>query len=122
MAQVDLFRMPKRPWNTGRIIGAKPPFKPKHIWGIRQQLRISGKVRDLALFNLAIDSISHLTPCRPKLTCTRQLVALFCRSKVAVRVAFSPALISAGSILAPVSVCASIFACSCPTGRSRCRI
>ena len=56
MAQVDLFRMPKRPWNTGRIIGAKPPFKPKHIWGIRQQLRISGKVRDLALFNCALDA------------------------------------------------------------------
>jgi integrase len=56
MAQVDLFRMPKRPWNSGRIIGAKPPFKPKHIWGIRQQLRISGKVRDLALFNCALDA------------------------------------------------------------------
>ncbi len=56
MAQVDLFRMPKRPWNTGRIIGAKPPFKPKHIWGIRQQLRTAGKVRDLALFNCALDA------------------------------------------------------------------
>ena len=56
MAQVDLFRMPKRPWNTGRIIGAKPPFKPKHIWGIRQQLRTTGKVRDLALFNCALDA------------------------------------------------------------------
>lgn len=56
MAQVDLFRMPKRPWNTGRIIGAKPPFKPKHIWGIRQQLRTVGKVRDLALFNCALDA------------------------------------------------------------------
>ena len=56
MAQVDLFRMPKRPWNSGRIIGAKPPFKPKHIWGIRQQLRTAGKVRDLALFNCALDA------------------------------------------------------------------
>jgi integrase len=56
MAQVDLFRMPKRPWNTGRIIGAKPPFKPKHIWGIRQQLRSAGKVWDLALFNCALDA------------------------------------------------------------------
>jgi len=35
MAQIDLFRTPKRPWNTGRIIGAKPPLKPKHVWGIR---------------------------------------------------------------------------------------
>ncbi|WP_340646845.1 tyrosine-type recombinase/integrase [Phenylobacterium sp.] len=56
MAQIDLFRMPKRPWNSGRIIGAKPPFKPKHIWGIRHQLRSAGKVRDLALFNCALDA------------------------------------------------------------------
>ena len=56
MAQIDLFRLPKRPWNSGRIIGAKPPLKPKHIWGIRQQLRTAGKVRDLALFNCALDA------------------------------------------------------------------
>lgn len=56
MAQIDLFRIPKRPWNSRRIIGAKPPFKPKHIWGIRQQLRNAGKVRDLALFNCALDA------------------------------------------------------------------
>jgi integrase len=56
MAQIDLFRMPKRPWNSGRIIGAKPPLKPQHIWGIRQQLRTAGKVRDLALFNCALDA------------------------------------------------------------------
>lgn len=56
MAQIDLLRMPKRPWNSGRIIGAKPPLKPKHIWGIRQQLRTVGKVRDLALFNCALDA------------------------------------------------------------------
>lgn len=31
MAQIDLFRMPKKPWNSGRIIGAKPPLKLKHI-------------------------------------------------------------------------------------------
>ena len=56
MAQIDLFRIPKRPWNSGRIVGAKPPFKPKHIWGIRQQLRTAGKVHDLALFNCALDA------------------------------------------------------------------
>ena len=47
MAQIDLFRMPKKPWNSGRIIGAKPPLKLKHIEGIRQQLRTAGKVRAL---------------------------------------------------------------------------
>ncbi len=38
MAQLDLFRVPPRPWNTGRMIGPKPPLKPKHIWAIRHQL------------------------------------------------------------------------------------
>ena len=56
MAQFDLFLPPKRPWNTARIIGPKPPFKPKHIWGIRQQLKANGRVRDLAMFNCAIDA------------------------------------------------------------------
>jgi integrase len=56
MAQFDLFLAPKRPWNTARIIGPKPPFKPKHIWGIRQQLKANGRVRDLAMFNCAIDA------------------------------------------------------------------
>jgi integrase len=56
MAQLDLFRSPLRPWNTGRIIGAKPPLKPKHIWAIRHQLRTDRRVRDLALFNCAIDA------------------------------------------------------------------
>jgi hypothetical protein len=45
MAQIDLFRMPKRPWNSGRIIGAKPPLKPKHVWGIRP--RAVGTDRDV---------------------------------------------------------------------------
>jgi integrase len=56
MAQLDLFRPPARPWNTGRMIGPKPPLKPKHIWAIRHQLKTGGRVRDLALFNCAIDA------------------------------------------------------------------
>lgn len=44
------------PWNAGRIVGAKPPLKPKHIWGIRTRLQLAGHLRDLAMFNLAIDS------------------------------------------------------------------
>ncbi len=40
----------------GRLIGQKPPLKPKEVWSIRVRLQISGKQRDLALFNLAIDS------------------------------------------------------------------
>lgn len=44
------------PWNAARIIGPKPPLKPKHIWAIRQQLKNARRIRDLALFNCAIDS------------------------------------------------------------------
>jgi integrase len=43
-------------WNTGRIIGPKAPLKAKHIWEIRTRLTIDNRIRDLALFNLAIDS------------------------------------------------------------------
>ena len=46
----------QQPWNKGRLTGAKPPLQPKHVWAIRTRLQISGLVRDLALFNLAIDS------------------------------------------------------------------
>jgi site-specific recombinase XerC len=45
--QGDLFRFPRKPWNTGRIIGAKAPLKPKHVWAIRQQLKAARRVRDL---------------------------------------------------------------------------
>ena len=44
------------PWNKGKLIGLKPPLKLKEIWSIRTRLQIANKVRDLALFNLAIDS------------------------------------------------------------------
>jgi hypothetical protein len=46
----------RTPWNKGKLIGAKPPLRPKHVWAIRTQLMIEGRTRDLALFNLAIDS------------------------------------------------------------------
>ena len=46
----------RRSWNAGRIVGPKPPLRPKHIWAILQQLKNAHRVRDLALFNLAIDS------------------------------------------------------------------
>ncbi|MBT7543724.1 MAG: tyrosine-type recombinase/integrase [Kordiimonadaceae bacterium] len=44
------------PWNKGKLLGQKPPLKLKQIWSIRIRLQISNRVRDLALFNLAIDS------------------------------------------------------------------
>ena len=48
---------PKRTsWNKGKLIGAKPPLWPKHVWSIRTKLHIEGRILELALFNLAIDS------------------------------------------------------------------
>ncbi|HKU06885.1 MAG TPA: tyrosine-type recombinase/integrase [Bradyrhizobium sp.] len=44
------------PWNKGKMVGAKPPLRPKHVWPIRTKLQVEDHTRDLALFNLAIDS------------------------------------------------------------------
>lgn len=44
------------PWNKDRIIGQKRPLQISHIWGIRIRLELEQKVRDLALFNLGLDS------------------------------------------------------------------
>jgi integrase len=44
------------PWNKGKLIGARPPLRQKDIWAIRTKLQIEQRMRDLALFNLAIDS------------------------------------------------------------------
>ena len=43
-------------WNRGKLIGAKPPLRPKHVWSIRTKLQVEGRIRELAMFNLAIDS------------------------------------------------------------------
>ncbi|MBB3713796.1 site-specific recombinase XerC [Limimaricola variabilis] len=43
-------------WNKGRIVGQKLPLLPRHVWAIRVRLEIADRVRDLALFNTAIDS------------------------------------------------------------------
>ena len=48
---------PRRPpWNKGKLVGAKPPLRPSHVWSLRTKLQSGGKKRDLAPFNLAIDS------------------------------------------------------------------
>jgi integrase len=47
---------PRAPWNKGKLIGAKPPLRSNQVWSIRTRLLIERRVRDLALFNLAIDS------------------------------------------------------------------
>src|SRR4051794_12303630 len=46
----------KTSWNEGRLVGQKAPLKLKDIWAIRIRLQIARRTRELALFNLAIDS------------------------------------------------------------------
>ena len=46
----------KAPWNKGKLVGQKPPLKLREIWAIRIRLQLARRTRDLALFNMAIDS------------------------------------------------------------------
>ncbi len=46
----------REPWNKGKIVGQKAPFKVKDIWALRARLQMEDRVRELALFNLGIDS------------------------------------------------------------------
>ena len=43
-------------WNKGRLVGQKRPLRPKEVWAIRVRLQMKRRKRDLAMFNLAIDS------------------------------------------------------------------
>jgi hypothetical protein len=47
---------PREPWNKGKLIGQKPALRAKDVWSIRTRLQMEGRTRDLAMFNLAIDS------------------------------------------------------------------
>ena len=46
----------KEPWNKGKLIGQKAPLKVSDVWAIRVRLQIAHRIRELAMFNLAIDS------------------------------------------------------------------
>jgi len=50
------FHEHREPWNKGKLVGQKAPLKLKEIWAIRIHLQSAHEVRDLAMFNLAIDS------------------------------------------------------------------
>ena len=66
------------PWNKGKIVGQKTPFKLKEIWAIRVRLRLANRHRELALFNLAIDSklrACDLVKLRVRDVCHGQTVA-----------------------------------------------
>ena len=55
-AQATPSKPRREPWNNGKLIGQKPPLRAKHVWSIRTRLQMEGRTRDLAMFNLAIDS------------------------------------------------------------------
>jgi integrase len=46
----------RRAWNKGKMPGPKPRLRPGHVWAIRAKLQLQKRIRDLAIFNLAIDS------------------------------------------------------------------
>jgi len=50
------FTAHRAPWNKGKLVGPKPPFKLQEIWAIRIRLDLEHRIRELAMFNLAIDS------------------------------------------------------------------
>lgn len=56
MYLLTYFPQKRTPWNKGKLVGQKPPLKLKETWAIRIRLQIANRIRDLALFNLAIDS------------------------------------------------------------------
>ena len=56
MEQVHCATIIREPWNKGKLVGQKAPFKLKEIWTIRVRLQLANRRRELALFNLAIDS------------------------------------------------------------------
>jgi len=50
----------REPWNKGKIVGQKAPFKLKDIWALRDRLQMENRVRELALFNLGIAASTPL--------------------------------------------------------------
>jgi len=56
ISKLPAIRAIRPAWKKGRIVGQKRPLKPKHVWAIRVRLELAENHRDLALFNMAIDS------------------------------------------------------------------
>lgn len=52
----DLIKITNRTWNKGKLIGQKSPLTPPQVWAIRVRLQLADHKRDLAMFNLALDS------------------------------------------------------------------
>ena len=55
-SNLPAIRARRSAWNKGRLVGQKRPLLPKHVWAFRVRLELAERHRDLALFNMAIDS------------------------------------------------------------------
>lgn len=55
-AESSLVAHRREPWNKGKLVGQKALLRPKEIWAIRIRLQLEERVRELAMFNLAVDS------------------------------------------------------------------
>ena len=78
MEAISTITTPHVPWNKGKLVGQKAPFKPKEIWAIRVRLQMEERTRELALFNLGIDSklrACDLTALRVRDICQGEHVA-----------------------------------------------
>jgi len=56
MESIDNASTRRAPWNKGKLVGQKAPLKQREIWAIRIRLQLADSTRELALFNLAVDS------------------------------------------------------------------
>ena len=56
MENLNQSRTSLEPWDKGKLVGQKAPLRLRDIWAVRIRLQLRGAIRDLALFNLVIDS------------------------------------------------------------------
>jgi hypothetical protein len=78
MEETNCDKVVRSPWNKGKIVGQKTPFKLKEIWAIRVRLQLAERRSELALFNLAIDSklrACDLVRLRVRDVCNGRIVA-----------------------------------------------
>jgi hypothetical protein len=85
MESPDIVVARRIPWNKGKLVGQKAPLKLKEIWAIRVRLQLGNRQRELALFNLAIDSklracdlVSYVATCARRLPWVRRRIAGNC--------------------------------------------
>ena len=76
-----------QPWNKGKLTGAKPPLRPKHVWAVRTRLQLTGRLRDFALLtspltaNFVAATSSHYTSLMWRPTVMRSIEPRFANAK-----------------------------------------